>query len=144
MIGQEGLNLIKSFEGFSSQEYICPAGKRTIGYGHVCEDNEYYPLGVTPAEAEEMLLDDVVAAEKPIIKLLEKTPLSGNQYDALVSLVYNIGSEAFEISSMHSYLLARDYVSAAGEFTRWCKVKRRGVKGLLNRRIQEMMLFNKE
>ena len=144
MIGQEGLNLIKSFEGFSSQEYVCSAGKRTIGYGHVCEDNEYYPLGVTPAEAEEMLLDDVVAAEKPIIKLLEKIPLSGNQYDALVSLVYNIGSEAFEISSMHSYLLARDYVSAAGEFTRWCKVKRRGVKGLLNRRIQEMILFNKE
>ena len=144
MIGQKGLDLIKSFESFSSQEYICPAGKRTIGYGHVCREDEHYPLGITPAEAEEILLDDIVEAEKPIIKLLEKIPLSGNQYDALVSLVYNIGSEAFETSSMHSYLLARDYVSAAGEFTRWCKVKRRGVKGLLNRRIKELKFFNEE
>ena len=139
MIGQSGIELIKRFEGFSATEYLCSAGKRTIGYGHVLDDDENYPQGISPTEAEMMLLDDISQAEKAVSVFQEK--LSGNQYDALVSLVYNIGEGAFVNSTMYDYLRSGDLYSAAGEFPRWCKIKRKGSKGLLKRRIKEMELF---
>lgn len=139
MIGQNGIELIKSFEGFSETEYLCPAGKRTIGYGHVLDENEFYPQGITPTEAEIMLLDDISHAESALNNLKDK--LSGNQYDALVSLVYNIGEGAFVNSTMYDYIRSGDLISAAGEFPRWCKIKRKGSRGLLKRRIKEMELF---
>lgn len=141
MIGQKGLDLIKHFEGFAPIEYICPAGKRTIGYGHVVLADEDFSQGITPAEAEILLLDDVVKAELSVQKVLDKVSLSGNQYDALVSLAFNIGNGAFENSTMFGCLMSGDYIAAAGEFTRWCKVGKRGLSGLLKRRIAEMNLF---
>lgn len=144
MITNAGLDLIKKYEGFSAQEYICPAGKRTIGYGHVCSNNEYYNFGINEEKAEELLLDDVSEAEKPIIKLLENTPLSSNQYDALVSLVYNIGINAFEDSTIKKKLLSLDYEGAANEFTRWIYSNGKPLKGLMKRRAEEKALFETE
>lgn len=144
MITQAGLDLIKKYEGFSAQEYICPAGKRTIGYGHVCGNNEHYNFGINEEKAEELLLDDVSEAEKPIIKLLENTPLSSNQYDALVSLVYNIGINAFEDSTIKKKLLSLDYEGAANEFTRWIYSNGKPLKGLMKRRAEEKALFETE
>lgn len=143
MIGQKGLNLIRQWEGFKPYPYKCPADKMTIGYGHVIKENENF-IQITPAEAEELLLDDVIDAEKAVIRVNEKIPLSANQYDALVSLVFNIGIGAFENSSMYGYLMSKDYVAAASEFPRWCKANKRGLKGLLKRRIDEMLLFMEE
>lgn len=143
MIGQKGLNLIRQWEGFKPYPYKCPAGKMTIGYGHVIKDCEEFNK-ITPAEAEELLLEDVIDAEEAVIRVNEKIPLSANQYDALVSLVFNIGIGAFENSSMYGYLMSKDYVAAASEFPRWCKANKRGLKGLLKRRIDEMLLFMEE
>lgn len=144
MIGQKGLDLIKRWESFRILPYKDVGDKLTIGYGHLIRENENYDKGISLPEAEMLLLDDVIEAEEAVIRLNEKIPLSGNQYDALISLIYNIGAGNFENSSMYGYLLSKDYISAAGEFTRWCKVNKKGVKGLLRRRIDEMALFLEE
>lgn len=140
MVTEKGLELIKRFEGFAAREYRCPAGKRTIGYGHVIRDGEDWPEGITPESAETLLLDDISAAEGIIVEQVA-APLSAAQFDALVSLVFNIGVGAFANSSLLVCLNRGDYVAAAAEFPRWCKVNKRGVRGLLRRRIEEMTLF---
>ena len=146
MISQTGINLIREFEGFSEREYICPAGKRTIGYGHVCKDDEYYPNGITPSEAEMMLLDDLQWAENCVTSLLldKRVPLSGCQYDALVSFVYNVGERAFEHSTLYNLLLSKKYDEASNEFPRWCYCNGKESQGLKNRRMKERQLFKGE
>ena len=143
MVTEKGLELLKHFEGFAGREYRCPAGKRTIGYGHVIRDGESWPEGITPEAAETLLLNDVSDAEGIIIDAVE-VPLSAAQFDALVSLVFNIGAGAFANSSLLVCLNRGDYVAAAAEFPRWCKVDKRGVSGLLRRRMEEMKMFLEE
>lgn len=140
MIGWNGLKLIKSFEGFSPLEYTCVAGKRTIGYGHVLRAGECYPAGVTEAEAETLLLDDVAEAEQTVIDLVE-VPLSANQFDALVSFVFNVGWRKFAGSTLLKKLNAADYDGAAAEFLRWKYAGGTVINGLLRRRIAEKKLF---
>lgn len=140
MIGWNGLKLIKSFEGFSPLEYTCVAGKRTIGYGHVLRAGESYPAGVTEAEAETLLLDDVAEAEQTVIDLVE-VPLSANQFDALVSFVFNVGWRKFSGSTLLKKLNAADYDGAAAEFLRWKYAGGKVINGLLRRRISEKKLF---
>lgn len=146
MISQTGINLIREFEGFSEREYVCPAGKRTIGYGHVCKDDEHYPNGITPSEAEIMLLDDIQWAENCVTSLLldKRVPLSGCQYDALVSFVYNVGTRAFEHSTLYNLLLSKKYDEASDEFPRWCYCNGKESRGLKNRRMKEQELFKGE
>lgn len=140
MIGQNGLKLIKSFEGFAPLEYVCVAGKRTIGYGHVLKADERYPAGLTEAEAEMLLLDDVAEAEQAVIDLVE-VPLSANQFDALTSFVFNVGRRNFSGSTLLKKLNAGDYTGAANEFIRWKYVGNKVVAGLLRRRQTEKKLF---
>ena len=52
---QNGLDLIKLFEGFSRTVYFCPAGYLTIGYGHVVKDDEAFSAEINEAQAEELL-----------------------------------------------------------------------------------------
>lgn len=139
-IERNGLELIKRFEGFMPKEYVCPAGKRTIGYGHVINTGESFDGGISKEQAERLLKEDVSASERAIERYVN-VPLKHNQFDALVSFVFNVGIAAFSDSTLLEYLNKGDYVSAAGEFPRWCKVNKKGVKGLLNRRIEEMSLF---
>lgn len=144
MISQEGIDLIKKWEGFRLLPYADAGGKATIGYGHLIKAGENFDKGVSFSEAEMLLLDDVVEAEKAVVRLLDKVPLSGSQCDALTSLVYNIGVGAFENSQLYDLLVKRDFVAAAGQFPRWCFVNKKGNVGLLNRRLDEMRLFMRE
>ncbi|HAW33932.1 MAG TPA: muraminidase [Alphaproteobacteria bacterium] len=144
MISQEGVDLIKKWEGFRLLPYADAGGKATIGYGHLIKAGENFDKGVSFSEAEMLLLDDVVEAEKAVVRLLDKVPLSGSQCDALTSLVYNIGVGAFENSQLYDLLVKRDFVAAAGQFPRWCFVNKKGNVGLLNRRLDEMRLFMRE
>jgi len=144
MISQEGVDLIKKWEGFRLLPYADAGGKATIGYGHLIKAGENFDKGISFSEAEMLLLDDVVEAEKAVVRLLDKVPLSGSQCDALTSLVYNIGVGAFENSQLYDLLVKRDFVAAAGQFPRWCFVNKKGNVGLLNRRLDEMRLFMRE
>lgn len=144
MISQEGIDLIKKWEGFRLLPYADAGGKATIGYGHLIKAGENFDKGISFSEAEMLLLDDVVEAEKAVVRLLDKVPLSGSQCDALTSFVFNVGVGAFENSQLYDLLLKRDFVATAGQFPRWCFVNKKGNVGLLNRRLDEMRLFMRE
>lgn len=140
MITQKGLNLIKDFESFVPLEYICVAGRRTIGYGHVILPGEDFACGLTQEQAEELLAEDVGIAEEAILRLVD-VPLTPHQFDALVSFVFNVGRRNFEGSTLLRRLNAGDYDGAAGEFARWKYAGGSVCKGLIRRRKAEAELF---
>jgi lysozyme len=143
-ISEQGLALIRKFEGFSTTPYICPAGRKTIGYGHVVREGEYFPeQGISREEAEIVLKQDVNYYECAINRLV-RLPLNINQFDALVSLVYNVGVYAFEKSSLLKFLNMDEFEKAAGEFNRWVYVKKHKNRGLIARRAEESQLFSKK
>lgn len=78
------------------------------------------------------------------INTLVKTKLNQNQFDALVSFVYNVGTRKFAKSTMLKFLNANHFPLAAGQFDRWNKVKGVVCQGLVNRRKSEKELFLKE
>jgi len=98
-ISEEGLSeLIKSFESIRLTPYLCPKGKLTIGYGHVILPNENF-TEITQKEAVDLLRKDVSIAEECVNSFI-KAPLMQYQFDALVSLCFNIGCNAFKKSTL--------------------------------------------
>lgn len=140
---QNGINLISSFEGCELKAYLCPAKVWTIGFG-----TTVYPNGVkvkkgdscTLEQAKQFKAHDLKRFEKTVSDLV-KVPLTQNQFDALVSLTYNIGTGAFEKSTLLKKLNAGDYQGAADQFTVWNKGGGKVLQGLVNRRAKEKEVF---
>ena len=88
--GQAGLNLIKQFEGCRLTAYKCPAGVLTIGYGHTAGVKAGQTI--TQAQADKMLVDDVERFERNVNKYYDKYRWNQNEFDALVSFAFNLGS----------------------------------------------------
>lgn len=132
------IELIKTYEGFRPTAYKCPAGVWTVGYGRT--------KGVTPttvctmAEATAWLAEDLAAASKAVLRHV-KVPLTQNQFDALVSLVFNIGEGNFKNSTLLDLLNGKNYVLAAMQFDRWVHANKRRQPGLVKRRAAERKLF---
>ncbi|MDX1974492.1 MAG: lysozyme [Rickettsiales bacterium] len=135
-----GLALIKQFEGFSPTAYLCPAGKATIGYGHVIQDGEYFAKPLSEQEAEKLLAQDISKAERNINRLVTSA-LNQNQFDALASFIYNVGAKAFEKSTLLKKIQEDEPEAAAQEFSRWVFSQGKSLKGLKNRRDAEQRLF---
>jgi lysozyme len=138
-ISSTGLDLIKHFESFSPVPYLCPAHKLTVGYGHVVLRNENF-TSITEEEATQLLQKDCGVAEDCINQSV-KVPLSQDQFDALVSFVFNIGVGAFLNSTLLKLLNAHCYQDAALEFLRWNKSNGSVLNGLTRRRQAERCLF---
>lgn len=138
-INQNGLKLIKQFEGVRLEPYKDVGGKLTIGYGHLVRPGEYYTR-MTQAQAHALLQEDIKVAEA-YVKRYVKVPLNGNQFAALVSLVYNIGPGNFQKSTLLDQINQGNYARASSEFLRWERVGIRKVKGLSKRRAAEKQLF---
>ena len=138
-ISNEGLKLIKESEGFRTRKYLDAAGKPTIGYGHLIKDGENLEE-IDEAYAENLLREDVSTAENAI-KRYVKVPINQNQYDALTSFVFNLGSKNFENSNLRKKLNSGDYTGASEELTRWVYAGGRKLKGLETRREKERKLF---
>lgn len=136
-----GLKIIKDFEGLRLKAYKCSAGVWTIGYGHTSGVKEGDVI--TKEQAEKYLKKDVISFENTVNGVV-KVKLNQNQFDALVSLVFNIGSGAFKKSTLLKKLNAGDYDSASEQFLVWVKAGGQTLKGLVNRREQERALFRKE
>lgn len=138
-ISSRGLEFIKSFEGFAPVTYICPAGLVTVGFGHVVKEGECYG-SLTYKQAEEILKKDLAKYEYLLNR--EGFPaLSQNQFDALLSLAYNIGAKAFINSTLCRQLKLGKFANAANEFTRWVYCKGEVIDGLVRRRQEEKKLF---
>lgn len=137
-----GIDLIKRHEGFRPRAYRCPAGVWTIGYGHTGGVNSGDVI--TEAQAEEFLRADLKTAERTVSA--EKLPLSQNQFDALVSFVFNVGGTSFRRSTLlkRARVNSRDR-AIANEFRKWNKARVNNVltvlPGLTRRREDELKLY---
>lgn len=135
-----GLDAIKRFEGFRSQAYLDTGGILTIGFGSTRGVTEGMVIGTK--EAEERLQDDLRAAEGAVNRLVT-VPLSQDQFDALVSFIFNVGEGAFQKSTLLRKLNAGDHDSVPLELMKWVHVKKKRVEGLANRRAAEAGIWAK-
>ena len=143
----KGIEIIKAHEGYSDVAYLCPAGYWTWGYGSRFYKGMEITKGMkfTKNEAETQLKLDLEKFENIILKTV-KVPLVQEQFDALVSFVYNVGEAAFRNSTLLKKLNSYDYKGAEGEFLKWNKARdkngnKRELAGLTKRRIAESELF---
>lgn len=132
------LALIRRFEGFRDVAYLCPAGKWTIGYGHT--DGVRRGDIINQETADRYLERDVKVAADAVNKMIE-VPISQNQFDALVSLVYNIGATKIAASTLVKLINQRYYDKAAEEILKWCHSGGQVLQGLVARRKAEYELF---
>lgn len=143
---KNGLEFIKKWEGCVLHQYICPAGKPTIGIGHVVLPGEKFPTTMTEQEALDLLQKDVSRFEAAILANI-KVPLNQNQFDSLVSFTFNVGTGGVIGSGLQRELNLGKYDAVPGELLKWCKFVQNGVKkvnvGLQNRRKSEGELFMK-
>ena len=143
-ISDTGIGLIKLSEGCILKPYLCSAKVPTIGYGSTrYEDGRRVTLRDQPISldtAERLLRHDLERTVKGVSSFAT-TKLKQCQFDALVSLAYNIGLEAFKRSTLLRKLNAGDYDGAASEFARWNKAGGRVLAGLSNRRERERATF---
>lgn len=139
-LSDEGVALLKEYEGFSATAYRCPAGKLTAGYGHVLLAGEAQECPLTEAKAEAWLRRDVEKIEKTLENMV-LLPLAQGQWDAVVCLAYNIGCAALSKSTLLRKINAGDVSGAAGEFERWIFAGGRVLPGLVRRRQAEKQLF---
>jgi len=140
-LSRTGLELIKKFEGLRLTAYICPAGVWTIGYGHTGPD-VYSGLKISEDRAEQLLWQDIESFEQCINSFVT-VKLNQNEYDALVSFTYNIGTTAFINSTLLRLLNeGTDRKVVAEEFKRWVKGgDGQAIPGLVRRREEEKRLF---
>lgn len=144
-----GIALIAEFEGFSHTLYNCVAGHCTIGFGHLVhrgaagsdETTEApFAAGISREAGLELLRSDVLLAEQSVQQLV-RVPLRQPQVDALVSFVFNLGSDAFAKSTLLKRLNDGQMTRAASEFDRWIMAHNKPVDGLVRRRHKERTLF---
>lgn len=159
-ISDKGLDLIKAQEGYHAKQkdgsckaYLCPAGVWTCGWG--ATEGVTALTHWTKEEAEQALRNEMTKHEANVHRLVT-VPLNQGQFDALVSLCYNIGAGALGKSTLLRHLNAGDYARAASHFAdfKYAKVKgdtaklykvrdgtRVALAGLVTRRANEMNLF---
>lgn len=133
-----GVSLIKSFEGLRLRAYQDAVGVWTIGYGTT--------RGVKPgqeiseAQAEALLKTDLNRFERAVNESV-RIPINDNQFAALVSFTYNVGSGALKSSTLLRKLNRRDVYGASNEFLRWNRAGGRVLAGLTRRRKAERAMF---
>lgn len=139
-ISDKGIKFIQKWEGLSLTPYKDVAGYWTVGYGHLMDKNDDTTRKISLFEAEELLKKDLSWAER-VVNDYVKVPISQNEYDALVSFVYNVGKNAFIKSTLLKKLNLDDKNGASNEFKRWVRAGGKVIKGLQNRRESEKNLF---
>jgi lysozyme len=139
-VSSAGLALVASFEGLRLAPYQDVAGVWTIGYGHT--------LNVVPkthklasAAAAKVLLRTDLTIYASAVRRLVRAPLTQRQFDALVSLAYNIGVGNFESSTLRKQLNAEHYARAANQFLAWNRAGGKVQPGLVRRRQAERAMF---
>lgn len=152
-LSERGIDLIIRFEGFRPDWYQCSANVWTIGYGHAEKErdgrvtDEDLPAGyeapLSEEEAADLLARDLSQYERTVEDSVE-VELSQNQFDALTSFCYNVGSGAFRGSTLLKRINEGNHEEAAEQFLRWKYVDGEVAQGLLRRREAEAALYREE
>ena len=137
-ISQEGLSLIKKFEGCRLEAYYCSGGVLTIGYGHTGGVKETDTI--TQEEADKLLKGDILKFEQYVEDNV-MVELDQSQFDALVAWTFNLGVGNLRESTMLKKLNSEDYASVPSEMKRWNKAGGKTLDGLIRRRKAESLLF---
>ncbi len=145
-IPEGAIELIKRWEGFSGKPYICPAGHLTIGYGTIYTKEIAVKFGLPLSEkyAEQLLTAELNSINLTLRKLIADgiyRELTEGRLSALLSFSYNLGTGAFQRSTLRSKLNRGEYEDAADEFLRWVYAGGKPLRGLLYRRMEERRIF---
>jgi lysozyme len=144
-LNNAGYQLICEFEGLRLKPYLCSAKVPTIGYG-----NTYYPNGKRVTLLDEPITKEYafeifkVIADKfgKRVSEMVKKPLTQNQFNALVSFAYNVGTGAFSTSTLLKKVNANpNDLTIKNEFARWTRANGKIVNGLVNRRKKESDVY---
>lgn len=137
-VSNNGINLVKRFEGLELKAYRDSVGILTIGYGHT----HAVKAGdvITGEQADAFLREDLQVAELTVNTNV-KVKLMQGQFDALVSFVFNLGSGNFVKSTLIRKLNAGNYTGAADEFGKWVNAGGKKLPGLVKRRAAEREVF---
>jgi len=140
---KNGLEHIVKWEGLMLKKYICPAGKPTIGVGHVILPGENYQI-ITREQALEILAKDIERFENAIKKHITIS-LNQNQFDAIVSFIFNTGEGGIINTGVQQAINSGNFANVPANLEAWSKFKVNGKlkinQGLLNRRKSEGQLF---
>jgi lysozyme len=144
-LDKKGYDLIKSFEGLSLKPYKCSANISTIGYGSTYYENgikvQMSDAPITGARAE-ILLKNVADRFAQKVANLIKKPVTQNQFNALVSFAFNVGSGALASSTLLKLVNENpNNAMISKEFLKWNKANGKTIQGLTNRRIKESALY---
>ena len=143
-INQAGLNLVEQFEGCKLKPYLDVAGIATIGIG-----TTHYPDGtavtmndppISKADAYSFLMSHL-QMDCTAVSGLVKVVVNDNQFAALVSFAYNVGTGALASSTLLKKLNSGDIKGAADQLLKWDHAGGVVVKGLTRRRQAERALF---
>jgi lysozyme len=154
LMSRNGRKLLAQWEGMRNAVYDDAAGLPTIGVGHLLTQDELdsgtieingqaveYRHGLSDRQVLDLLARDLVGFEKAVDKAVQ-VPLSQNQFDALVSFAFNVGTSAFDKSTLLKVLNQGQYDQVPGQMRRWVKAGGKTVDGLVNRREKEIALWN--
>ena len=140
-ISQEGLALIKKFEGCELKAYECAAGVPTIGYGST--SGVSMDMEISQERADALLLEDVAMFEEEVNKCVE-VPLQQNQFDSLVAWTFNLGGSNLRSSTLLRVLNEGQHDKVPSEMKRWNKAGGETLQGLIRRREAEGLLWKDE
>ena len=138
-ISEEGISLIKKFEGCELEAYQDAVGVWTIGYGHT--KNVQEGQVIKQEEAESMLLHELLEYCDYVEKAVE-VDLTQNQFDALVSWTYNLGPSNLNRSTMLKVVNANNMGEVPTQIKRWNKAGGKVLDGLVRRRKAEALMFD--
>ena len=137
-ISQEGIALIKKFEGCELEAYKCAAGVWTIGYGSTKGVKKGDSM--SQEDADKLLLHEIKEYDGYVNDLVEVN-LEQNQFDSLCSFCYNLGPQSLKSSTLLKVLNAKDYEGVPAQIKRWNKAGGKVLQGLVRRREAEALLF---
>lgn len=148
-ISECGIKLIKAWEGLLDgdpstvelEPYLDAAGFLTIGWGHLVKEDEDFSDGITYYQADALLREDIIVAEKAVNKHVTRK-LTQAQFDALVSFVFNVGETAFRKSTLLQWINANDRdLRVPQQFMRWVHSRGKPFRGLARRRVAESEMW---
>jgi lysozyme len=144
-VSDEGIKLIKHFEGVHKKPYICPAGYWTVGVGHLISRDAELPIEwdrvLSPGEIDDLLRKDLRRFELGVLRMLGTVQPSQSEFDALVSFSFNLGLGCFQRSTVRSAFIRGDKKRSGEVLLKYRRAGGKILQGLVRRRQAELALL---